>query len=200
MTRANAPAPILVAIASVLALTMVAVAAAPAGAIQPWRAKAAEDVATRLTKCLRSGGHVTKAGKCRGWGKGIHAKKLPDIKRSRKISRKVSLPWAKKSIKWYGTGRCWIGHSKNGSTVDKRFAAVSLKHIANGENMGCGLYGNGKKTVIRIVRMWQAEKSYGGPHWRQIRDKDFKSFGVGVARYGKRKTQIVINFYGKPVP
>lgn len=198
--RKKAPAPIITAIASVLTLAMLAFTALPAAAAEPWRAKAAEDNLVRLTKCIRSGGHVTKAGKCRGWGQGIYAKRLPDIKRSARISSKVSLPWAKKSAKWYGTGRCWIGHSKNGSTVDRRFAAASLKHIANGENMGCGLYGTGKQTVLTIVRMWQAEKSYNGPHWRQIRDKRFQSFGVGVARYGGRKTQVVVNFYGKLVP
>jgi hypothetical protein len=199
MKRTNAPAPLLVAIAGVLSLTLMAMTAVPVAAANPWRARAAEDVAARLTKCIRAGGHVTKAGKCRGWGKGIYAKKMPDIKRSDRISNKVAAPWAKKSSTFYGTSRCWIGHSKDGSTVDKRFAAVSLNHIANGENMGCGFYGTGKETVIRVVRMWQAEKSYNGWHWRQIRDRDFKSFGVGVARYGPRKTQIVINFYGKLV-
>jgi hypothetical protein len=198
--RKKAPAPILTAIASVLTLALLALTAVPAAAAEPWRAKAAEDDLVRLTKCIRSGGHVTKAGKCRGWGKGIYAKRLPDIKRSTKISNKVSLPWAKKSVTWYGTRRCWIGHSRNGSTVDRRFAAASLRHIANGENMGCGVYGTGRQTVLAVVRMWQAEKSYNGWHWRQIRDTRFKSFGVGVARYGNRKTQIVVNFYGKLVP
>ena len=197
MTRTNAPTTSLVAIASLLALALIALTAAPTAAAEPWRARAAEDVAVRLTKCIRSGGYVTKTGKCKGWGKGVYAKRLPDIKRSRKISNQVSYPWAKKSVQWYGTRSCWIGHSRYGSTVDKRFAAASLKHIANGENMGCGLYGTGTQSVVRIVRMWQAEKSYNGPHWRQIRNKDFRSFGVGVARYGKRKTQIVVNFYGR---
>ncbi len=200
MTRTNRQAPILTAIAGVLTLALLTFSAVPVSAAEPWRARTAEDVAARLTKCIRSGGHVTKAGKCRGWGKGIYAKRLPDIKRSQNISNQVSATWAKKSFLWYGTSKCWIGHAKNGSTVDKRFAAASLKHIANGENMGCGFYGTGKQTVIRIVRMWQAEKSYNGSHWRQIRDKDFRSFGVGVARYGKRKTQVVVNFYGKLVP
>jgi hypothetical protein len=199
MKRTAAPAPILVAIAGMLAFTMLAFTAAPAAALHPWRPKAAEELAVKLTRCIRAGGHVTRAGKCRGWGKGIYAKKLPDIKRSKKISNKVSAPWAKTSATFYGTRRCWIGHSKNGSTVDKRFAAASLKHIANGENMGCGMYGKARTTVIRVVRMWQAEKSYNGWHWRQIRDRDFKSFGVGVAKYGKRKTQIVVNFYGKRI-
>lgn len=200
MTRQNAPKPMLAAIASLLTLSLIALTAVPVAAGAPWRARGAEDVAARLTKCIRAGGHVTKVGKCRGWGKGIYAKKLPDLKRSRKISNKVSAPWAMKSVTWYGTRRCWIGHSRFGSTVDSRFAAVSLKNIANGENMGCGFYGNAKKTVIRVIRMWQAEKSYNGWHWRQIRDRDFKSFGVGVARYGGRKTQIVLNLYGKLVP
>jgi len=199
MKRTSASPPILIAIAGMLALTMVALSVAPVAAASPWRPKAAEELAAKLTRCLRAGGHVTKVGKCKGWGKGIYAKKRPDIYFSQKITNKVSAPWAKKSATFYGTRRCWIGHSKNGSTVDKRFAAASLKHIANGENMGCGMYGKARDTVIRVVRMWQAEKSYNGWHWRQIRDRDFKSFGVGVAKYGKRKTQIVVNFYGKRV-
>lgn len=201
MRSTNAPAPILIAIASALTFALAAFTAIPVAAGEPWRATAAEDDLVRLTKCIRSGGHVTKAGKCKGWGTGRYAKRMPDIKRSKRISNKVSLPWAKSSVKFYGTQRCWIGHSKNGSTVDKRFGAASFnKSIPNGENMGCGLYGTGKQTVLAVVRMWQAEKSYNGWHWRQIRDKDFQSFGVGVARYGNRKTQIVVNFYGKLVP
>lgn len=188
------------AIASLLTLALLALTAVPAAAGGAWRAKGAEDVAIRLTNCIRSGGHVTRAGTCKGWGKGNYSRVQPVLKRSARISNRVSAPWAKKSVQFYGTRRCWIGHAKNGSTVDKRFAAASLKHIANGENMGCGMYGTGKQTVIRIIRMWQAEKSYGGPHWRQIRDKDFKSFGVAVARYGNRKAQIVMNFYGKSIP
>lgn len=187
------------AIASLLTLTLLALTAVPAAAGGAWRAKNAEDVAIRLTNCIRSGGHVTKAGKCKGWGKGNYSKAQPLLKRSARISNEVSAPWAKKSVQFYGTRRCWIGHSKNGSTVDKRFAAASLKHIANGENMGCGMYGTGKQSVIRIVRMWQAEKAWRGPHWKQIKNGKFASVGVGVARYGSRKTQIVMNFYGRKV-
>jgi hypothetical protein len=187
------------AIASLLTLTLLALTAVPAAAGGAWRAKGAEDVAIRLTNCIRSGGHVTKAGTCKGWGKGNYSRVQPLLKRSAKISNQVSAPWAKKSVQFYGTRRCWIGHSRNGSTVDKRFAAASLKHIANGENMGCGMYGTGKQTVVRIVRMWQSEKAWGGPHWKQIKNPKFASVGVGVARYGSRKTQIIMNFYGKKV-
>lgn len=185
------------AIASLLTLVLVALSAVPTSAANPWRAKSAEDVAVRLTNCIRSGGLVTSNGKCKGWGKGNHSKAMPTLKRSRRISNRVSWPWVKKSVQWYGARSCWIGHAKGGSTVDRRFAAVALKHIANGENMGCGMYGSGQRTVVRIIRMWQTEKAWNGPHWRQIKDPDFKSMGVGVARYGNRKTQLVVNFYGK---
>ena len=187
-------------LASLLTFALVALTSVPAAAGSgPWRARAAEDVAIRLTNCIRTGGYVTKVGKCKGWGKGNFSKVQPILKRSTKISDQVSAPWAKKSVQFYGTRSCWIGHSRNGSTVDKRFASASMKHIANGENMGCGMYGTGKQTVIRIVRLWQTEKSWRGSHWRQIKDPDFKSVGVGVARYGNRKTQIVMDYYGKKV-
>jgi Cysteine-rich secretory protein family len=197
-TRTNAPTHAL--IVGILSLTLVAFSAVPAAAAGGlWRAREAEDVAVRLTNCIRSGGLVTRAGTCRGWGKGNHSRVVPKLKRSDRISNRVSWPWAQKSVRFQGTRSCWIGHDRNGSTVDRRFASVSLRHIANGENMGCGMYGSGKETVVRIVRLWQTEKSWNGPHWRQIKDPEFKSIGVGVARYGKIKTQIVINFYGKSV-
>ena len=199
MKRTNAPLPILIAIASMLTVAMLATTAAPVAAADPWRAKAAEKLAVKLTNCLRSGGYVRTDGTCKGWGKGRYAKPRPLLKRSAKISNKVAWPWARRSVTWYGTRSCWIGHQRYGSTEDKRFATVGLKHRINGENMGCGLYGSGKRTVIRVVRMWQAEKSYGGWHWRQLRSKDYRSVGVGVARYGKRKTQLVMNLYGKLV-
>ena len=137
------------ALASLLTLVLVALTAVPAAAGGGALARqGAEDVAIRLTNCIRSGGHVTKAGKCRGWGKGNYSKTQPTLKRSTRISNRVSWPWARKSVQFYGRRTCWIGHAKNGSTVDKRFASVSLNNIANGENMGCGMYGTGKQTVI----------------------------------------------------
>lgn len=185
------------ALAGLLTLLLLA-SAAPASAGGPWRAKGAEDVAVRLTNCIRSGGHVTQAGKCRGWGSGRYSKTLPNLRRSSRISSKVTWPWAKRSATFYGTRRCWVGHSRNGSTVDTRFSSANFQRaIANGENMGCALYGDSRKSVVLIVRMWQAERQWGGPHWRQIKDRDFRSIGIGVARYGARKTQLVVNFYGK---
>jgi hypothetical protein len=188
-----------IAIAGLLALLMAAMTAAPTTAAEPRRRAGAEDLTFRLVNCLRTGGYVTKAGKCKAKGSGKYSRYVKPLKRSHKISKKVSWPWARRSVQFYGKRTCWIGHSRNGSTVDKRFASASLRNVANGENMGCGLYGGAQKTALRLVRMWQAEKAWRGWHWRQLKDKDFKSAGVGVAKYGSRKTQVVMNFYGKVV-
>lgn len=197
MTRRSAR--VHITIASILVLLLVAMAAVPTTAASPKRRTGAEIVTFRLVNCIRTGGYVTRSGKCNARGSGKYSKYVKPLKHSATISREVSWPWARKSVQFYGTRRCWIGHSRNGSTVDKRFAGASLRHVANGENMGCGFYGGAQDTALRLVRMWQAEKSYRGPHWRQIKDADFKSAGVGVAKYGSRKAQIVMNFYGKVV-
>lgn len=187
------------AIASLLTLLLVAITVVPASAVTPLRRAGAEAQTIRLVNCMRSGGHVTKYATCKGWGSGRYSKYVKPLRYSDRISDKVSWPWARKSVQFYGTRTCWIGHRRNGSTVDKRFAAASLRHIANGENMGCGYYGTARATALRVTRMWQAEKSYNGPHWRQIKDPKFVSVGVASAKYGSRKSQLVMNFYGKLV-
>lgn len=197
MTHHSKPAHLV--LASLLALLMAAMTAVPTTAAEPRRRAGAEDLTFRLANCIRTGGYVTRAGKCKARGSGKYSRYVKPLKRSHKISRQVSWPWARKSVQFYGTRTCWIGHSRNGSTVDKRFASASLRHVANGENMGCGLYGGAQDTALRLIRMWQAEKKWRGPHWKQIKDPDFKSAGVGVAKYGGRKAQVVMNFYGKAV-
>jgi hypothetical protein len=191
------PTYVQIAVASALTLVLLAITAIPSAAAEPKRRAGAEDVAFRLVNCLRTGGFVTRAGTCKAKGTGKYSRYVKPLRRSRKIANKVAWPWARKSVQFYGARRCWIGHSRNGSTVDTRFASASLRHVANGENMGCGLYGTARATTIRLVRLWQSEKRYRGPHWRQIKDRDFRSLGVGVAKYGQRKAQVVVNFYGK---
>ena len=188
-----------IVVASLLTLLLLALSAIPAAGAEPKRRAGAEDLTVRLVNCIRTGGYVTSGGKCKGKGSGKYSKYVKPLKHSDKISRKVSWPWARRSVQFYGTRSCWIGHSRSGSTVDRRFRAVSLNYVKNGENMGCGMYGGAQPTALRIVRMWQSEKSYRGSHWRQIKNPDFKSVGVGVAKLGSRKAQVVVNFYGKRV-
>ena len=187
-----------VAIASLLMLLLLAVTAAPATAVEPKRMHGAEDLAFKLVNCLRTGGKVTTEGTCKGWGSGKYSVKRAPLKRSNKISNKVSWPWARRTVKLYTSRSCWVGHSLAGSTVDRRFAAAGLKDDVNGEAVGCASYGS-QKMVLFIVRWWQREQSYGGSHWRQIKDKRFKSMGVAVAKRGTGKSQLVVNFYGKVV-
>ncbi len=187
-----------VAIASLLALLLVAATAVPAMAAEPKRVHSAEDMAFRLVNCLRTGGKVTQAGKCKGWGSGRYSAKRPALKRSDKIANRVAWPWARRTAKQYSARTCWVGHSLAGSTVERRFRAVGLKHRENGENVGCASY-NPTKMVTFILRWWQREKAYNGWHWRQLKDKDFKSMGVAIARRGSGKSQLVVNFYGKVV-
>jgi hypothetical protein len=187
------------AVASLLTMLLLTMAAVPANGADLRRRQGSEDLAYRLTNCLRTGGYVTRAGKCMGYGSGRFSKYVKPLKRSHKIGNKVAWPWARKSVRFYGTRTCWIGHARNASTVDSRFASVALRHTVNGENMGCGFYGKPSATVVRVVRMWQYEKRYNGWHWRQVKSRDFRSVGVGVASLGQRKAQIVIDFYGETV-
>ena len=62
-----------------------------------------------------------------------------------------------------------------------------------------GFYGKPRTTIVLVLGMWQKEKRYNGWHWRQLKDPDFKSAGVGVASLGSRKAQLVLNFYGQVV-
>ncbi len=142
------PARTQLAVASLLTLLLIAITVVPATAAKPLRRAGAEEQTMRLVNCMRSGGHVTKYATCKGWGSGRYSKSVKTLRYSDKISDRVSWPWARQSVQFYGTRTCWIGHSRAGSTVDKRFAAASLRHIANGENMGCGYYGTARKTAL----------------------------------------------------
>ncbi len=185
-------------IASLLSILLLAVITAPALAVEPSRAQGAEDLAFRLVNCLRTGGRITEAGKCKGRGSGRYSAARTALKRSHRISNQVSWPWARRTAKLYSKRTCWVGHSLSGSTVDRRFSSAGLKYDVVGENVGCTSYSS-KKTVTIVIRWWQREKAYHGWHWRQLKDKRFKSMGIAIARRGSGKSQLVVNFYGKAV-
>lgn len=192
MTNATMRLPL--AVATLLSLLLIALTAMPVAAAEPKRFEATERLAHKLVNCLRTGGKVTNRGKCRGYGSGRYSAKRPPLKRSRKISNKVSWPWARRTVK---ANIC--GHTLAGSTVDRRFRTVGLKHIANGENIGCATSWSPRKMVITMAQWWYAEKSYNGWHWRQLKDRDFKSAGFGVAVLPNGRSRLVVNFYGKAV-
>lgn len=181
-------------IAGLLALLLVGVTTLPAAAAEPTRHVGKERLAFRLVNCLRTGGYVTTAGECRGYGSGRYSRRVPPLKYSRKISNKIAWPWARRTAMTPSSGYCFVGHTLGTSTISSRFRSVGLGAARNGENMGCATYAP-RKMVVLIVRMWQREKSYGGSHWRQLKDRRFKSAGTGVAKY-RGRSQLVVNFYG----
>ena len=68
MTRRSAR--VHITIASILVLLLVAMAAVPTTAASPKRRTGAEIVTFRLVNCIRTGGYVTRSGKCNARGRG----------------------------------------------------------------------------------------------------------------------------------
>lgn len=182
-----------VALASLLALLMLATIAIPA-ASSPQRVISIERYAHKLVNCIRTGGKISHSGTCIGYGSGRFSKYRAPLEFSRKISNKVAWPWAQRTAQ---ANVC--GHSLGGSTVDRRFAIVRLKGDLTGENIGCSSAWSPRRMVVTMVRWWSAERAYNGWHWRQIKDRSFKSVGYGFAKLGNGRTRLVVNFYGKPV-
>lgn len=167
---------------------------APAGD-QPQRFRTTERFALRLINCLRTGGKVTPAGACIGYGSGRYSKSIEPLALSAKISNKVAWPYAGRVAT---AGRC--EHDLGGTTTDTRFRTVGLRHIDNGENLACRWVSGPRQMVVYWVRHWYREAAYGGAHWRQIKDPDFRTVGLGVARHASGRMSLVVDFYGQPVP
>ena len=183
----------ILALASLLAMLMVSASTVPASAA-PRRHESMERLSLRLVNCLRTGGRITPKGSCKGYGSGRFSKYRAPLKRSRRISDNVSWQWARRTAV-----KNICGHTLAGSTVDQRFRQAGLRHRDNGENIGCGNSWATRRMVIQVHRWWQAERSYNGWHWRQVKDRDFKAVGIAVARHGSGRSRVVVNFYGRRV-
>jgi hypothetical protein len=187
------PARVRLVLASLMALLIVTMVAVPA-ASAPQRVTSIERYAHKLVNCIRTGGKISHSGTCIGYGSGKYSRYRPPLAFSQKISNKVAWPWAQRTAQ---ANIC--GHSLAGSTVDRRFAVVRLKDDTVGENIGCSSAWSPRRMVVTIVRWWSAERAYNGWHWRQMKDKRFRSAGYGFAKLSNGRTRLVANFYGKPV-
>lgn len=176
-----------------MALLIVTMVAAPAVS-SPQRVTSIERYAHKLVNCIRTGGKISHSGTCIGYGSGRYSRYRTPLEFSHKISNKVAWPWAMRIAK---ANVC--GHSLAGSTVDRRFSTVRLKHDVNGENIGCSSAWSPRRMVVTMVRWWYAERAYNGWHWRQMKDQGFRAAGYGFAKLGNGRTRLVVNFYGKPV-
>lgn len=183
----------LVALATMVALMATLVATLPAAAGDTVRAKAAERYALSLLNCTRTGGKVTSDGTCLGRGSGTYSAYRKPLRLHKGISDKVAWPWARALAV---NDVC--GHSIAGKpSLAQRLSRNGYRYPYYGENVGCGTTPASAKTVVLYThRLMQAEQSSGGGHWKNIKNPDFKSVGIGVARHGNR-TRIVYEFYGK---
>jgi hypothetical protein len=180
-------------VAMMLTAALAATIAAPAVAATPTRAKDAERYAHSLLNCTRTGGWVTAKGSCRGRGTGKFSAKRPPLKRSKGISKKVAWRWARTLTTAQACAHVLPGEPDLG----QRLASQGYKHNVYGENVGCGWGGGSPRQVVLAThRAMQAEKSYRGGHWRNMKMKGYKSVGIGVATNDGRTT-VVYDFYGK---
>ena len=187
------PLPRLAALAAALALalTFSAIAPAVAEAGGATRVESAEWYALKLLNCTRTGGWVTSTGKCLGKFSGTYSAKRKPLRMHKRLSNKVAYPWARTITI---AGQC--AHELAGEPgLVQRFRRKGFTAYPIGENIGCGS-GTAKAAVLHAHRMMQAEKRYDGGHWKNIKNRRFKSVGIGVATDGAR-TMVVYDFYGR---
>ncbi len=181
-----------VVIVVLMALLIVGSTAAPVSA-ETRRFRSTEQYAFRLLNCLRTGGKVTPAGICVGYGSGRFSAYRKPLDFSQKISNKIAFSYSSRIAT---AGQC---RHDLGSTTDQRFRTVGLRDDTNGENLACHWAASPRRMVVYWMRRWYKETSYGGAHWHQIKDPDFRVAGFGVARHRSGRTTLVVDFYGKRV-
>ena len=139
----------------------------------------------KLVNCTRTGGWVRSDGSCSGYGSGKYSKYVAPLKLSAGLSN-VARPWAKKLAVY-----ALCKHGDPGA----RLRAAGYTSYKWGENIGCrdGYY-NAKTAVLLSHRQFQAEKSTGGGHWKNIKNSLFKYIGIGVWKFHGR-VRLVTDFY-----
>jgi hypothetical protein len=179
----------------IVILASLALLATPApAAAAPQRHRGLEAFALELLNCTRTGGWVRADGSCRAYGTGRFSAYRAPIRLHRGISSDVAYPWAVKIAR-----ARYCGHSLAGSSIDRRYASAGYRHPLNGESVGCSGYYGARRTIIRAHRRFQAEKPWNGWHWRNMKDPDWRSVGIGVASVGD-ETRVVFDFYGGRAP
>lgn len=148
----------------------------------------AEAFAQQLIDCTRSGGWVAANGSCDRTDGGRVPRRVA-LRNSKKISDELSRPYARR-LSQAG----YLTHSLGGS-IEQRFKRIGLGGGRAGENIGyTSGRGSVKDAVLHIHRLFQAEWSYNGPHWKNLVDGRFTKVGVGVwVRDGR--TYLVQDFH-----
>jgi uncharacterized protein YkwD len=139
----------------------------------------------KLVNCTRTGGWVLSDGTCKGYGSGRYSAYVKPLRLSSGLSM-VSRPWAKKLA---------VNAACKHGDAGARLRAAGYTSGTWGENIGCrDGYSSAKKAVLLSHRNFQAEKSTGGGHWKNIKNPRFKYIGIGVWKYSGR-VRLVTDFY-----
>ena len=181
---------------AVLTLAPATLASAPSSATQasaPTLSTAAtvtpEAYYLRLINCTRTGGWVNSNGSCSGYGSGRYSAYVPPIRSSAGLRVYVARPYAKLLAV---RGKC--AHDLDGDP-GYRMRRAGYRPSWWGENIGCR---DGSTNVYSAIlashRAMQAEKSYNGGHWKNIKNRMYVHVGIGVYRYGSR-IRVVTDFY-----
>jgi hypothetical protein len=178
---------------SVLTMLTLAPATRAADPAAPQRHGSAERLGLRLLNCTRTGGWVRADGTCKGRGSGKHSSRMPALRLHGGISDRVAYRWSAELVRARTCAHDLDGHPG----VARRFTLAGFRYPSYGENIGCGWSGTTvRQMVIRSHLAMQAEKRSGGGHWRNMKNRGFKSVGIGVASLDGWTT-IVYDFYGR---
>ena len=167
--------------------------AAQAEAPTPQRDVEAELLGLRLLNCTRTGGWVRADGTCRGRATGTYSPYLRPLRLNEGISSFVAFGWASELVEAQVCGHVLPGLPE----LPMRLASAGYDAPSFGENVGCSWSSlSTRQVVIGAHREMQAEKSYDGGHWRNMKNPAWRSVGIGVATLEGR-TIIVFDFYGR---
>jgi hypothetical protein len=142
----------------------------------------------KMYNCTRTGGWVSSTGGCSGYGSGRYSAYVRPLTRSGVISDLVTRPYAKVLAV-----RNLCGHNYDGS-LTTRLARGGFRGTAWGENLACRGGMSVRASVIWAHRVFQSERSYNGPHWKNIKNRNFRQIGIGIWREGDR-VRLVTDFY-----
>ena len=170
-------------LASIFSFALSAASPAPTMALEA-RWESVETYYLKLINCTRTGGWVKKDGHCDGYGSGRYSKYVAPLKASAGIAN-VARKWARHLV---DENAC--GHGDPGA----RLRRAGYHPSWWGENVGCNNYAGVYDAVLQSHRSMQAEKSYGGGHWKNIKNSAYKYAGVGIWRDHGR-TRVVTDFY-----
>jgi hypothetical protein len=157
------------------------------------RRDSAERLALRLLNCTRTGGWVKPDGTCKGRDSGRYSARMPALRHHDGISDRVAFPWSAELVQ----ARVCAHNIDGLPEVGRRFAQAGFSYQYFGENIGCAWGGMSvRDMVVRSHLAMQAEKSTGGGHWRNMKNRGYRSVGIGVASLNGWMT-VVVDFYGR---